>query len=56
MFPFAVKVDENILFFFFRMTERQIAIHVFTHDTDAPFTIGACPATYVNKLAKAASS
>lgn len=55
-FPFAVKVDENILFFFFRMTERQIAIHVFTHDTDAPFTIGACPAAYVNKLAKAASS
>ena len=55
-FPFAVKVDENILFFFFRMTERQIAIHVFTHDTDAPFAISACPAAYVNKLAKAASS
>ena len=55
-FPFAVKVDENILFFFFRVAERQIAIHVFAHDTDAPFAIGACPAAYVNKLAKAASS
>ena len=55
-FPFAVKVDENILFFFFRMTERQIAIHVFTHDTDTPFAIGACPAAYINKLAKVASS
>ena len=55
-FPFAIKVNENIFFLFFRMAERQIAIHVFAHDTDAPFAIGACPAAYVNKLTKAASS
>ena len=38
------------------MAERHISIHVFAHDTDTPFAIGSCPAAYINKLAKAASS